>query len=52
MYRINETANFKTDEETIISGKIRGVNEQGKLLIQVESEDVLAFGFREIGYVI
>ena len=52
MYRINETANFKTDGETIIFGKIRGVNEQGKLLIQVESEDVLAFGFREIGYVI
>jgi BirA family transcriptional regulator, biotin operon repressor / biotin---[acetyl-CoA-carboxylase] ligase len=52
MYRINETANFKTDGETIISGKIRGINEQGKLLIQAENEDVLAFGFREIGYVI
>ncbi len=52
MYRMNETANFKTDGDTIIIGKIQGINAQGKLLIQAENEEIMTFGFREIGYVI
>lgn len=52
MYRSGKTMNFKIQDDTIFSGKITGIDEQGKLLIFTQNRETLAFGFREIMYVI
>lgn len=52
MYRIEESADFTIEGNVILSGKIVGIDKQGKLLILSQNQETLAFGFREIAYVI
>jgi BirA family biotin operon repressor/biotin-[acetyl-CoA-carboxylase] ligase len=52
LYRLNEKALFIKEDKTTFSGYIQGVDTQGKLLIKMENGEIMAFGFREIVYVI
>jgi BirA family biotin operon repressor/biotin-[acetyl-CoA-carboxylase] ligase len=52
MYRLNESALFKVEDSKYLTGEIKGIDQQGKLLIQLETGEITHFGFREIAYVI
>jgi len=51
-YRINEVHTFiRKENDTRFEGCIKGVSAEGKLLVEI-GEDLEAFNFREIGFVI
>lgn len=47
LYKINEEAKYELPDGKIITGKIKNITEQGKLIVEVDGE-VLSFAFREI----
>jgi len=50
LYLYEEVAKFKVNNK-MLNGTIRGINETGKLLIEMEDE-IISFGFKEIGFVV
>jgi len=52
MYRRNEYSQFIAENGKQFFGTIQGINSNGKLLIQLDNQEIMAFGFREISYVI
>lgn len=52
MYRRNEHSQFIAENGQQFFGAIQGINSHGKLLIKLDNQEIMAFGFREISYVI
>ncbi len=50
MYKLHEWAFFRSPGKPKFLGKITGIDEQGKLLICLENQDIASFGFREIEF--
>lgn len=51
MWGFNEWNKFETGQKTI-NGKILGTNNQGKLILETENNDVLHFDLKEIKFII
>lgn len=52
LYRKDEWAVFLDINGQIFSGKITGIDDQGRLKIEMESGELRVFGFREISFVL
>lgn len=50
LYRLNEWATFCTDTTGDFIARITGIDAQGKLLLQLENETTVSFGFRELTF--
>jgi len=50
LYRIHSWANYSTNGEQF-SGKIVGINAEGKLNVEMESGEIAAFGLKEISFI-
>lgn len=48
LYRINQLSVFENNKSQKFNGIIRGVSEEGKLLIETEEQKVLPFGLKEL----
>jgi len=49
-YRLNEWATFCTDTTGDFLARITGIDSQGKLLLQLENDTIVSFGFREVTF--
>ncbi|MBK8518597.1 MAG: biotin--[acetyl-CoA-carboxylase] ligase [Saprospiraceae bacterium] len=52
LYRFNEWAQFSDSDNDTFKGKIAGIDQAGKLILQTETKGLKSFGFREVSYVI
>ena len=50
LYKIDEWANFR-NAQGVFQGKIKGVSEFGKLVVEVNNGDLLLFDLKEIGFI-
>lgn len=50
LYENNEINSFEGKQKNIFSGIIRGVSEQGKLLIETENKNFKSYNFKEIKF--
>jgi BirA family transcriptional regulator, biotin operon repressor / biotin---[acetyl-CoA-carboxylase] ligase len=48
LYRLNKVSVFENAKQDIFNGKIKGVSREGKLLIEAENDEVIAFDLKEI----
>ncbi len=48
LYRINQISVFENAQKKCFNGIIKGVSEEGKLLVETEDERILAFDLKEI----
>ena len=51
IYRVNKPSTFVLDNQKAISGFIRGVDELGKLVLEIEDNKIVSFGIKEISLV-
>ena len=52
MYRLNEWCYFLNEKDVSFSGKISGIDEIGRLQIQLQDNSIQTFAFREIKFII
>lgn len=50
LYRLNEWATFCTETTGDFIARITGIDGQGKLMLQLENETIVSFGFREVTF--
>ena len=50
LYKINKPAMFKDRNTTVFMGKIIGVSNSGKLLLELEDETIKEFGIKEVSF--
>jgi len=48
LHKVSEISVFENDKQEIFNGKIKGVSREGKLLVETENDEVLAFDLKEI----
>ena len=51
LYRINEPAMFKNNLNRIFLGKIKGITNQGKLMVELENETIETYDLKEIKFI-
>ena len=51
LYRINKPSTFSLKNQKTISGFIRGVDDLGKLLVEIEDNNIVSFDIKEISIV-
>jgi biotin-(acetyl-CoA carboxylase) ligase len=52
LFRRDDEANFQDGKDVVFKGTIKGVNDDGKILIMMDDGSNHAFGFREISFLI
>lgn len=52
LYRINEWRKFKDEEANSFTGKITGIDEHGRLNIEMKDGSLQSFAFREVSFLI
>ncbi len=52
LFRRDDEAHFRDGNDVVFKGTIKGVNDDGKILIMMDDGSIHAFGFREISFLI